>query len=108
MTVVVGDTGEGLPLADRLRRPARAAGRLKTDIGAHVVDRNRGTIGLWLIGGHGADADDTFDEHFTLAQARSLRTLIADIRGRTQTTKVTGHKTYAAKACPGFRVEGWI
>ncbi len=27
---------------------------------------------------------------------------------RTQITKITGHDTYAAKACPGFRVEGWI
>jgi N-acetyl-anhydromuramyl-L-alanine amidase AmpD len=86
----------------------RAAGRAETDVGAHVVDHNRGTIGICLIGGHGADADDTFAEHFTSAQARSLRALIADIRGRTQIATVTGHNTYAAKACPGFRVAGWI
>ena len=59
-----------------------------------------------MIGGHGADADDQFGEHFTSAQARSLRSLIADIRGRTHIVKVTGHNTYAAKACPGFRVAG--
>ena len=69
----------------------RAAGRLETAIGAHVGNHNRGTIGFCLIGGQGADADDKFGEHFTSAQARSLRTLIAAIRGRTQTTKVTGH-----------------
>ena len=86
----------------------RAAGRRETDIGAHVVDHNRGTIGICLIGGHGADADDTFAEHFTSAQARTVRALIADIRSRTPITKVTGHNTYAAKACPGFRVAGWI
>ena len=72
------------------------------------MDHNRGTIGICLIGGHGADADDQFSDHFTSAQARSLRTLIADIRSRTPITKVTGHNTYAAKACPGFRVAGWI
>jgi hypothetical protein len=86
----------------------RAAGRPETDIGAHLVDHNRGTIGICLIGGHGADADDAFGDHFTSAQARTLRALIADIRGRTQIERVTGHNTYAAKACPGFRVEGWI
>jgi N-acetyl-anhydromuramyl-L-alanine amidase AmpD len=86
----------------------RAPGRPETDIGAHVVDHNRGTIGICLIGGHGADADDKFAEHFTSAQARTLRALIADIRSRTQITKVTGHNDYAAKACPGFRVAGWI
>jgi N-acetyl-anhydromuramyl-L-alanine amidase AmpD len=83
-------------------------GRRETDIGAHVVDHNRGTIGICLIGGHGADADDQFGEHFTAPQARTLRALIADIRSRTQIARVTGHNTYAAKACPGFRVAGWI
>jgi hypothetical protein len=86
----------------------RAAGRPETEIGAHVEGHNRGTIGICLIGGHGADADDTFGDHFTPAQARALRALIADIRSRTQIAKVTGHNTYAAKACPGFRVTGWI
>jgi hypothetical protein len=86
----------------------RAAGRPETDIGAHVVDHNRGTIGICLIGGHGADADDMFGEHFTAPQARTLRALITDIRSRTQIAKVTGHNDYAAKACPGFRVAGWI
>lgn len=86
----------------------RAAGRPETDIGAHVVDHNRGTISICLIGGHGADADDQFGDHFTAPQARTLRALIAEIRSRTQIERVTGHNDYAAKACPGFRVEGWI
>ena len=85
----------------------RAPGRRETEIGAHVVGHNRGTIGICLIGGFGADADDEFGDHFTKAQERTLRALIADIRSRTQITKVTGHNAYAAKACPGFRVAGW-
>ena len=86
----------------------RASGRPETEIGAHVVDHNRGTIGICLIGGFWADADDQFGDHFTSAQAQSLRSLVAEIRSRTQITKVTGHNAYAAKACPGFRVAGWI
>jgi N-acetylmuramoyl-L-alanine amidase len=66
------------------------------------------TIGICLIGGHGADADDKFAKHFTSPQAGTLRALIADIRSRTQIGKVTGHNDYAAKACPDFRVAGWI
>lgn len=86
----------------------RAAGRRETEIGAHVAGHNAGTIGICLIGGFGADADDTFADNFTPAQERTLRALIADIRSRTQIVKVTGHNSYAAKACPGFRVVDWI
>ena len=88
----------------------RAAGRPETEVGAHVAGHNAGTLGICLIGGFGADADadDTFADHFTPTQARTLRALIADIRSRTQIVKVTGHNTYAAKACPGFRVADWI
>jgi hypothetical protein len=86
----------------------RAAGRPEIDIGAHVVDHNQGTIGVCLIGGHGADADNKFAEHFISAQARTVRGLIAGIRSRTQLATVTGHNTYAAKSCPGVRVAGWI
>lgn len=86
----------------------RAAGRPETDVGAHLLDHNRGTIGICLIGGFGPDADNQFGDHFTAAQARALRALIADNRSRKQIAKVTGRNINAATACSGFRVAGWI
>jgi len=86
----------------------RATGRRETDIGAHVVGHNQGTIGICLIGGHGASAQDHFADHFTPAQERALIALIADIERRTAIERITGHNQYAAKACPGFHVPMWL
>ena len=83
-------------------------GRPETAIGAHVIGHNAGTIGICLIGGHGASAHDSFADHFAPAQARALITLIAEIEQRTAITRITGHNQYAAKACPGFHVPSWL
>ncbi len=85
-----------------------APGRPENEIGAHVEGRNSGTIGICLLGGYGAKADDPFEKNFTAAQAATARRLIAEIKCRTAIQKVLGHNDYAAKACPGFRVEEWI
>lgn len=66
------------------------------------------TIGICLIGGHGAGRRDRFSDHFTDAQERTLRALIAEIAGRTAIDLVSGHNQYAAKACPGFDVPSWL
>lgn len=84
------------------------AGRRETVIGAHVQERNRGTIGICLIGGHGSAETDQPQRHFTDRQLISLRQLIQSITMRTQITTVSGHNQYAAKACPGFHVPGWF
>jgi hypothetical protein len=81
-----------------------APGRLETEIGAHVEGHNRGTIGICLLGGHGASADDPFAKNFTAAQAAAAKQLIAAIKGRTAIHEVSGHNDYAVKACPGFKV----
>lgn len=81
-----------------------APGRRETEIGAHVECHNRGTIGICLLGGYGASADDPFEKSFTAAQAAAVRRLIREIKGRTAIRNVSGHNDYAAKACPGFRV----
>jgi len=86
----------------------RAAGRPETTVGAHVVGRNSGTIGICLIGGHGSSEHDQFEDHFTPAQERALLDLIAEIEGRTAIDLITGHNQYAAKACPGFHVASWL
>jgi hypothetical protein len=84
------------------------AGRAETAIGAHVIDRNRGTIGICLIGGHGSAATDRFRDHFTLPQDRALRDLLQGIGMRTQIRTVSGHNDHAPKACPGFDVTAWL
>lgn len=81
-----------------------AIGRRETEIGAHVEGHNRGTLGVCLVGGYGASADDTFERNFTVAQAVAVTRLIGEIKGRATIRKVLGHNDYAAKACPGFRV----
>lgn len=84
------------------------AGRRETVIGAHVQERNRGTIGVCLIGGHGSAETDKPERHFTDRQLTTLRQLIQAISMRTQITTVSGHNQYAAKACPGFHVPTWF
>ena len=87
------------------RDGAVAPGRRETEIGAHVEGHNRGTIGICLLGGYGAKADDLFGRNFTEAQRRALRGLIGAIRARASINRVSGHNDYAAKACPGFRAK---
>lgn len=89
------------------RDGALAEGRPLEKIGAHVRGRNKTTIGVCLIGGGSSSADDRFEEHFTQAQDRALRQLLADLRKRFGPLKVSGHNQYAAKACPGFYVPDW-
>ena len=86
-----------------------ADGRPIERAGAHVQGRNANTIGVCLIGGHGSSETDQFADHFTAAQDRALRRLLADLRRRFPAiVKVSGHNEYAAKACPGFRVADWL
>lgn len=85
-----------------------AEGRPLARTGAHVRGHNTGTIGVCLLGGHGSSATDAFEDHYTAAQERELLMLIAELEGRFGTLAVTGHNDYAAKACPGFKVERWL
>lgn len=80
------------------------AGRDESVYGAHVKGHNVNTIGICLLGGFGSEADDYFQEHFTVGQKAALVTLIQDIRTRHNIKKISGHNQYANKACPGFRV----
>ena len=86
------------------RDGAVAPGRPETEIGARVDGHNRGTIGICLLGGHRARADDQFEKNFTAPQALAVKRLIAEIKGRTAFWKVLGHNDDAAKGCPGFKV----
>jgi len=90
------------------RNGAVVTGRPVEQTGSHVKGRNTGTIGICLIGGHGADAADQFAEHFTPQQDAALRNHIADLRKKYGAIPVNGHNQYAAKACPGFNVPSWL
>ena len=85
-----------------------ATGRPVEQVGAHVKNHNTGTIGVCLIGGHGASASDQFEDHFTTLQDKALRQLIKDLKTRHNIVKVTGHNQYSAKGCPGFYVPKWL
>ena len=90
------------------RNGAVATGRPLDQVGAHVVGRNTGTVGVCLIGGHGSSERDAFADHFTPAQDAALRKLLADlIKAHPTIARVSGHNQWAAKACPGFNVPGW-
>lgn len=90
------------------RDGAYARGRAYSEIGAHCVGHNAGTIGICLLGGHDAAASDRFSDHYTAAQDTTLRRIIAEISGLTRIARVRGHNDYAAKACPGFDVTRWL
>lgn len=79
------------------------------DIGAHTKGRNSRSIGIALVGGHGARADDNFLDNFTPEQDAALRQLISELQSQFPSIKkVSGHNEYATKACPGFHVSGWL
>lgn len=90
------------------RRGEVVAGRPEGAIGAHVKGRNATSIGICLLGAHGADAYDQFEDHFTAEQQKSLLKLIEELQVRYGTLKISGHNAYANKGCPGFQVGEWL
>jgi N-acetylmuramoyl-L-alanine amidase len=89
------------------RDGAVATGRPLDQVGAHVAGRNTNTIGICLLGGFGSNERDRFEQHFTTAQDRALRKLIAELMKAHGKMAVTGHNQFAAKACPGFHAPTW-
>lgn len=83
-------------------------GRPINKVGAHCKGHNTGTIGVCLIGGHGSSENDEFEQNYTTAQDDALRGYIeAQKMAFPSISVVSGHNQYAAKACPGFRVQEW-
>lgn len=89
-----------------------ALGRSIYDIGAHVRERNRGTIGLCMIPSHTHNGIKEFQDYFTPAQRVAVRAYIAEVQALSggAIRWVTGHNEYANKECPGFHVkdEEWL
>ena len=83
-------------------------GRNEDEVGAHVAGHNTGSIGITLVGGHGASMNDPFDKNFTPQQDGALRELIEDIKTRADIKHVRGHCEVANKVCPGFSVKKFM
>lgn len=79
----------------------RLAGRPIEQIGAHCEGHNTGTIGVVYVGGLAKDGKTPKDTR-TAVQKTALLAELLDLRDRFPITKISGHRDYAAKACPSF------
>lgn len=82
-------------------------GRDPERTGAHVKGHNTGSLGICLIGGHGAAATDSFADHFTSAQEKTLVAMLDSWLEDFPQATVHGHNEFASKGCPGFDVQSW-
>lgn len=85
-------------------------GRPVIRAGAHVRGHNAHSIGICLLGGRGGTKDDKFYDHYTEAQMKSLKELIAKLRKDFPEIEknITGHNQYANKGCPCFYVPHYL
>ncbi|WP_424974275.1 N-acetylmuramoyl-L-alanine amidase [Dinoroseobacter sp. S124A] len=85
-----------------------APGRDFAEAGAHIKGHNANSIGIVLVGARGASAMDSFSDHFTADQERTLRAELASLQARFPGALVKGHNEFANKGCPGFQVGPWL
>lgn len=83
------------------------AGRPFGMIGAHCIERNRGSLGFLMIESRKITKIGQFSDWFKKEQADSLWPLLRDLLAK-GVTRVTGHNDYANKLCPGFHVEDFF
>lgn len=90
-----------------IRRDGRVeTGRALDVAGAHVSGENHDSIGICLVGGKHRSRD-THDCNFTSAQWRALDRLCRDLLLRFPGAQISGHRDWAARACPGFDAVEW-
>ena len=83
-------------------------GRPIEQVGAHVKNHNKKSIGICLIGGWGGASTDQFEEHFTKLQEETLLKLLDDLTLKFPDAKIRGHNEVANKGCPCFTVSKFI
>ncbi|SNY93498.1 N-acetylmuramoyl-L-alanine amidase [Cohaesibacter sp. ES.047] len=79
-------------------------GRPIWKMGAHVSGHNRGTIGYVYVGG--VDKHMSPKDTRTTAQKETMRRLTREAISEYGIKKVSGHRDYAARACPCFDAPG--
>ena len=78
-------------------------GRPEEAIGAHCTGHNAHSIGICYEGG--LDSTGRPADTRTEAQRLTLLRLVGELRSRYPAAIVTGHRTFARKACPCFDAE---
>ncbi|WP_102298240.1 N-acetylmuramoyl-L-alanine amidase [Vibrio cyclitrophicus] len=81
-------------------------GRPLSQTGAHVKGRNKGNIGICMVGGCNAELQP--EDNFTLAQRKALFGLMAALQEQflISDENVKGHKDWGVnKACPVMKIK---
>ena len=81
-------------------------GREEKETGAHTVNHNSKSIGIFYIGGLAKDAKTPKDTR-TDKQKEAMYQLVDDVMNRYNITlnEIHGHYEFATKACPSFKIE---
>jgi len=77
-----------------------SVGRPIDQVGAHVEGHNTGTVGCVYVGG--TDNKGIPKDTRTAAQKETMLRLTKELTEKYKIKKITGHREYAAKACPCF------
>lgn len=78
------------------------SGRPFSQIGAHCIGHNQGTLGFVLLESTKITQMGRFEDFYTEAQRDAVRAHLRVIDG---IERVSGHNDYAPKLCPGFHVK---
>lgn len=89
------------------RSGAVEKGRAQEAEGAHAIAVNGTSIGICLVGG--VDNDLQWENNFSEAQFRSLKSLIILLKNKYPIEKIIGHyEVESKKECPSFDVQEWL
>ena len=78
-------------------------GRPICETGAHCAGHNAHSIGICYIGGLAKDGRTPKDTR-TPKQREAMRSLIKQLKQKFPEASIHGHREFAPKACPRFRV----